>query len=75
MKRRLTALYCRAMPKIGALILAVTMLMTLFVPSLAALAADAEPEASAQPDAPTTLIGGEDTADALQDMLTLMLSS
>lgn len=74
MKRRLTAMYCHAMPKIGALILAVTMLMTLFVPSLVALAADAEPEASAQPDAPTALIGGEDPADALQDMLTLMLS-
>lgn len=74
MKRRLTAMYCHAMPKIGALILAVTMLMTLFVPSLAALAADAEPEASAQPEAPAALIGGEDPADALQDMLTLMLS-
>lgn len=75
MKRRLTAMYCHAMPKIGALILAVTMLMTLFVPSLVALAADAEPEASAQPEAPAALIGGEDPADALQDMLTLMLSS
>ena len=51
MKRRLTALYSRSVPRAGALILALALALTVFAPSLMALAAQADPTASA--DAPT----------------------
>lgn len=51
MKRRLTALYSRSVPRARALILALALALTVFAPSLMALAAQADPTASA--DAPT----------------------
>lgn len=50
MKRRLTALYSRTMPRMGALLLVMALALTIFVPSLVALAAaDSSAQTDAQP--------------------------
>ena len=84
MKRRLTALYSRSVPRAGALILALALALTVFAPSLMALAAQADPTASA--DAPTVadsqpqptsavLNDGLTASDMLQNVLTITLAA
>lgn len=84
MKRRLTALYSRSAPRAGALILALALALTIFAPSLMALAAQAEPTAPA--DAPTAtdsqpqpttaaLNAGLTADDMLQNALTITLAA
>ena len=84
MKRRLTALYSRSVPRAGALILALALALTVFAPSLMALAAQADPTASA--DTPTVtdsqpqptsavLNDGLTASDMLQNVLTITLAA
>lgn len=77
MKRRLTALYCRTIPRLGAFMLVTTLLLTLFVPALAELAIDEDKDATS-PGASsnaTTLCGSDDPASVLQDLLSITLSA
>lgn len=84
MKRRLTALYSRSVPRAGALILALALALTVFAPSLMALAAQADPTASADAPAvadsqpqPTSAVlnDGLTASDMLQNVLTITLAA